>query len=72
MCTPLDLGTSNDLDFWLLQAVAEYVLATRDLGFLDEPRAATRAAAARRVWEHLKLAVQHQEARRGSGPPATT
>src|SRR4029453_4184830 len=36
MCSPLDLGTSNDMDFWLLQAIAEYVPATRDLGFLGE------------------------------------
>ena len=30
------LGTSNDLDFWLLLAAAEYGLGTRDLRFFDE------------------------------------
>jgi hypothetical protein len=61
MCTPLDLGTSNDLDFWLIQAVAEYVLATRDVGFLDRRVPYLGGGSAGSVWEHLKLAVRHQE-----------
>jgi len=35
LCKPLDLGTSDDLDLWLLWAASEYGLATRDLGFFD-------------------------------------
>ncbi len=31
----VDLGTSNDLDFWLLLAAAEYGLGTRDTHFFD-------------------------------------
>ena len=36
MCTRFDLGSSNDLDLWLLLTAAEYGLATRDLAFFDE------------------------------------
>jgi Glycosyl hydrolase 36 superfamily, catalytic domain/Glycosyltransferase family 36 len=68
MCSPLDLGTSNDLDFWLLQSVAEYVLATRDLGFLDERLPYQGDPAGATVWDHLKLAVSHQESMPGIGP----
>jgi Glycosyl hydrolase 36 superfamily, catalytic domain/Glycosyltransferase family 36 len=61
MCTPMDLGTTNDFDFWLIQAVAEYVLATRDTGFLSRrvPYQERRGRAS--VWRHLRLAVDHQE-----------
>jgi hypothetical protein len=68
MCSPLDLGTSNDMDFWLLQAIAEYVLATRDLGFLDERLPYQGDPAEATVWDHLKLAVSHQESLPGIGP----
>jgi Glycosyl hydrolase 36 superfamily, catalytic domain/Glycosyltransferase family 36 len=68
MCIPLDLGTSNDMDFWLLQAVAEYVLATRDLDFLDERLPYQGDPAGATVWDHLKLAVSHQESSPGIGP----
>ncbi len=34
-CRRYDLGTSDDLDLWLLWSAAEYVLATRDYGFLE-------------------------------------
>ena len=37
LCTRFDLGTSNDLDFWLLLAAAEYGLGARDPDFFDEP-----------------------------------
>ena len=69
MCTPLDLGSSNDLDFWLIQAVSEYVLATRDLGFLDRRVPYLGGGSSATVWDHMKLAVQHQEgAPLGLGP----
>ncbi len=68
MCAPLDLGTSNDMDFWLLQAVAEYVLATRDLDFLDERLPYQGDPAGATVWDHIKLAVSHQESAPGIGP----
>ena len=65
LCTRFELGTSNDLDFWLLLAAAEYGLGTRDLrsstsgiAFADTPAKAT-------AWEHLKLAFRHQESLRG-------
>jgi hypothetical protein len=68
MCSPLDLGTSDDMDFWLLQAVAEYVLATRDVGFLDERLPYQGDPAGATVTDHLKLAVSHQESDPGVGP----
>jgi Glycosyl hydrolase 36 superfamily, catalytic domain/Glycosyltransferase family 36 len=61
MCEPLDLGTSNDFDFWLIQAVADYVLATRDTDFLDRRIPYLDRRSGGSVWSHLKLAVQHQE-----------
>jgi hypothetical protein len=74
MCIRLDVGTSNDLDFWLLLALTEYVLASRDLEFLDEEVAyrgglpAGLSTGSGSVWEHVKLAVQHQETLPGRGP----
>lgn len=73
MCVRADLGTSNDMDFWLLLALAEYALATRDLDFLDErlpyrgglPGGANTGSAT--VWEHVKLSVRHQETLPGIG-----
>lgn len=74
MCLRLDVGTSNDLDFWLLLSLAEYVLASRDLDFLDE-RIPYRGGlpfgldtGSGSVWEHVKLAVHHQETLPGRGP----
>jgi hypothetical protein len=37
LCTRFDLGSSNDLDFWLLLAAGEYGLGMRDTKFFDEP-----------------------------------
>jgi hypothetical protein len=67
MCRGVDLGRSNDMDFWLMLAVSEYVLATRDTSFLRErlPYADRRGSGT--VLEHLRLAVRHQEAI-GRGP----
>ena len=67
LCTPVALGQSNDMDFWLMLATTEYVLATRDTGFLRErlPYADRRSRAT--ILDHLRLAVRHQEAI-GRGP----
>ncbi|MGH7855889.1 MAG: GH36-type glycosyl hydrolase domain-containing protein, partial [Candidatus Binatia bacterium] len=62
-----DLGSSDDLDFWLIFAVTEYVLATRDFAFLDEVIPFYGAGEAS-LWEHLKLAFFHQETLVGRGP----
>ena len=61
LCTRFDLGTSGDLDFWLLLAAAEYGLATRDTGFFDEPLPFYDGGAPVSAWEHVKLAYRHQE-----------
>ena len=65
LCSRFDLGTSDDLDFWLLLAAAEYGLGSRDTSFFDEalPFYDTRRPAS--VWTHLKLAYEHQESYRG-------
>ena len=36
LCRRFDLGTSDDLDQWLLWAAAEYALSTRDFAFLGQ------------------------------------
>jgi hypothetical protein len=63
-CMRFDLGTSDDLDLWLLLSAAEYGLASRDLHFFDQQlRWADTGTAT--VWEHLKAAFTHQESQRG-------
>ncbi len=47
LCRRFDLGTSNDLDFWLLLAAGEYGLGARDPRFFDEPLPFYDAAAPR-------------------------
>ena len=64
MCTRLDLGSSNDLDLWLLLTAAEYGLASRDLAFFDE-RVAWADGGDATLWEHLRFAHEHQESQRG-------
>ena len=59
------LGTSSDLDFWLLLAAAEYGLGTRDLGFFRERHPFADTDRRESVWEHLKIAYRHQESFRG-------
>ncbi|MQA75192.1 MAG: hypothetical protein GEU88_12750 [Solirubrobacterales bacterium] len=71
MCVPAQLGTSNDMDFWLLLSLSEYVLATRDREFLDQRlayRAGPAGAGSGTVWDHVKLAVRHQETAFAPGP----
>lgn len=64
MCRPLDRGTSNDLDLWLLMTAAEYGLATRDMRAFRR-RVAWRDGGDASLWAHLKRAYSHQESRRG-------
>jgi hypothetical protein len=71
-CRRYDLGTSDDLDQWLLWGTAEYVLSTRDFAFLnteipfygDPPTHAGGGT----LWDHLKLAFKHQEDVIRTGP----
>jgi Glycosyl hydrolase 36 superfamily, catalytic domain/Glycosyltransferase family 36 len=58
-------GTSDDLDFWLLLAAAEYGLGTRDLAFFSERLPFYDTHRRVTVWEHLKVAFRHQESLRG-------
>lgn len=66
-CTRFDLGTSDDLDFWLMWAAAEYAMATRDFAFFDEEIPYYDGGSAT-MWDHLKLAFFHQETLIGRGP----
>ena len=64
MCKSTDVGTSADLDLWLLLAAAEYGLGTRDLSFFDE-RLRWAGGGSASLWEHLRQAHRNQESRRG-------
>jgi hypothetical protein len=66
-CTRFDLGSSDDLDFWLLWASAEYAMATRDFAFFDEKVPYYDSGEAS-LWEHLRVAFTHQENLVGRGP----
>src|SRR6476620_8198318 len=61
LCNRVDLGTSNDLDFWLLLAAGEYGLGTRDTKFFDEQRTYYDTKRKASAWQHLKDAFAHQE-----------
>ena len=54
------LGTSGDLDLWLLLSASEYGLATRDLGAFRE-RLPFANGSGGSLWRHLKVAFAHQE-----------
>ena len=66
-CTRFDLGTSDDLDQWLLWAAAEYALSTRDFAFLGREVPYYQGLGAGTMWEHLKLAFHNQEEVIGRG-----
>jgi hypothetical protein len=63
LCARVDLGTSNDLDFWLLLAAGEYGLGSRDTAFFNRvmPYWDTLGQDKATIWEHLKVAFAHQE-----------
>jgi hypothetical protein len=66
MCQLFELGSSGDLDFWLLLAAAEYGLGSRDRAFFSEPVPFYDTKQPATVWEHVKLAYRHQETLRGA------
>jgi hypothetical protein len=76
LCRRFDLGTSDDLDQWLMWSAAEYALSTRDFAFLNESlpyagaggAAGSTGAGSASLWDHLKLAFTHQEQVIGLGP----
>jgi hypothetical protein len=63
-CKRFDLGSSDDLDVWVLWSAAEYGLASRDLSFFDQ-RVKYSDGSTGTLWDHLKLAFQHQESQLG-------
>ena len=67
LCRRFDLGTSDDLDQWLLWATAEYVLSTRDFALLQQQIPYYAGAGSGTLLEHLKLAFHHQEEVIGRG-----
>jgi hypothetical protein len=64
LCRRIELGSSSDLDFWLLLAAAEYGLGARDPSFFDE-RLPFYEGGSASAWRHLKMAFRHQESLRG-------
>ncbi len=67
LCQRVDLGTSDDLDFWLLLAAGAYGLGTRDTKFFDTqiPYFDTQGQDKATIWEHLKVAFQHEQSMLG-------
>ena len=66
LCQPYDLiENSDDLDFWLLMAAAEYGLGSRDTRFFSEKLPFSDSDRRVSVWRHLKIAFAHQESLRG-------
>jgi hypothetical protein len=65
LCIRFDLGTSNDLDFWLLLGAADYGLGTRDVAFFDEPMTFYDTRREVSAWDHIKLSFRHQESMKG-------
>ena len=63
LCTPVDLGTSDDLDFWLLLAAGEYGLGSRDTHFFNTvmPYYGTQGKEKATIWQHIKVAFAHQQ-----------
>lgn len=60
----------GDLDLWFLGALCEYVLATRDFGFLDQPVPyyPLHRGAIGTVWEHATRSLDHLVNVVGTGP----
>jgi hypothetical protein len=63
-CKRFDLGSSDDLDLWLMWSAAEYGLSSRDLRFFDKQVRYSDGSTST-MWDHLKLAFQHQESQLG-------
>ena len=64
LCRRVELGSSSDLDFWLLLAAGEYGLGARDPRFFDD-RLPFYEGGSASAWRHLKIAFRHQESLRG-------
>jgi hypothetical protein len=60
-CLRFDLGTSDDLDDWLLMSAAEYALATRDFNFFNTPVKWAEGTETATLWTHLKQAFNHEQ-----------
>ncbi|MFN8174447.1 MAG: hypothetical protein U0T02_05200 [Solirubrobacteraceae bacterium] len=65
LCTDANLGTSGDLDVWLLMAAAQYGLGSRDNRFFDERLAFRHSTRSASLWEHVKLTYRDMESLRG-------
>ena len=69
--TPFDLSPgyrADDMDLWLLWAASQYVLATRDFGFLRQRQPFLGTTRSGTVLQHLELAFGHQLSAIGFGP----
>jgi hypothetical protein len=60
-CKAITGTKSNDPDFWLMLGAVEYGLATRDTAFYRERLPFYRSHRTATVWQHIKIAVAHQE-----------
>ena len=77
LCTPFDLGTSDDLDFWLILAAPNTGSRLATPAFFDREVRFSGLDQKATVWEHIKLAFAHQESLLGphggylAGAPVT-
>ena len=72
LCRRYDLGTSDDLDQWLLWGTAEYVLATRDWAFLSRESRIPRAPGRERCSNISNWPFAIRSRLSGEGPTAST
>jgi hypothetical protein len=63
-CAPLELGTSDDTDLWLLLAAEEYGLATRDESFFNT-QVNWNGGGHATLWTHLEQAFTHEQSMLG-------
>jgi len=61
LCRAYQLGQSDDFDFWFMWAAANYGLATRDVRFFDTRVHFYGTSSAVSLWQHVKLAFEHQQ-----------
>src|SRR5262249_7954749 len=65
LCTPVQLGTSGDLDVWLLLAAAEDGLGSRDTAFFRQQVPWLDGRRRVSVGDHVERSFEHEESLRG-------
>ena len=61
LCQAFNLGQQDDSDFWLMLAASQYALVTRDFSFFDRQVRYYGTSSTGSLWDHIKLAFEHQQ-----------